>query len=85
MFLRKWPASFHRFFPGRRGRSEPRLDLHRFRPMVDLLEDRLAPSFIIVNTLADPQRAGDGLVSLRDAILASVKRISVDGSAVGTG
>jgi hypothetical protein len=48
------------------------------------LEDRLAPAFITVTTLAD-QSGVAGQVSLRDAIQASETQTSVDGSAAGTG
>ena len=43
------------------------------------------PTIITVTTLADQLNAGNGLVSLRDAIQASEKRTSVDGSVAGTG
>ncbi len=43
------------------------------------------PTVITVTTLSDQSNAGKGLVSLRDAILASETRTSVDGSVAGTG
>ena len=46
---------------------------------------KVTHKFITVTTLADQLRAGNGLVSLRDAIQASETQTSVDGSVVGTG
>ena len=85
MFLRKWSVLFRCTFRSRRGGSRPKLGLHRFRPIVELLENRLVPSIITVTTLTDPLKAGNGLVSFRDAILASGTHTSVDGCLVGTG
>jgi hypothetical protein len=45
----------------------------------------MKPTFITVTTLADTLRAGNGQVSLRDAVLASETHTSVDGSVAGTG
>jgi hypothetical protein len=58
---------------------------HRFVPMAELLEGRLAPATLIVNSLADNTPSGDGLVSLREAILASVNHTTDDLAQTGTG
>lgn len=51
---------------------------------LDWLEDRTAPALITVTTLSDAS-AGDGLVSLREAIQAANTDTSVDGSTAGSG
>src|SRR5262249_10024112 len=52
----------------------------RYRPALELLEDRLAPAMLTVNTLADS--TGGSQLSLRDAILA-VDGGSYSGPATG--
>jgi hypothetical protein len=43
--------------------------LRRFRPNLDILEDRFAPAQLTVNTLADgPANHGDALLTLREAV-----------------
>lgn len=51
---------------------------------IEQLEDRTTPSTIFVTSLAD-NTTTDGLVTLREAILAAENDISVDGSAAGSG
>ena len=50
----------------------------RFVPRLYLMEDRLAPAILTVNSLLDDTPAGDGLVTLREAILADVNRETDD-------
>jgi CSLREA domain-containing protein len=49
-----------------RGRRRP-----RWRPAVEQLEERAVPTAFTVNTLADENNPGDGLLSLREAITAA--------------
>jgi hypothetical protein len=67
----------------RRGKSrKPR---HWCRPTVEFLEVRLAPAILKVNSFADNTPPGDGLVSLREAISASVNQTMDDLGQTGTG
>src|ERR1700676_2833086 len=68
----------------RRGKSRPS-SRHRYVPTVELLEEKLAPAILSVNSLADNTPPGDGLVSLREAILASVNHTTDDLAQTGTG
>ena len=56
-------------------RQAPRL---RFVPRLDSMEDRLAPAILTVNSIADNTVASDGLVSLREAVAASVNLTKTD-------
>jgi CSLREA domain-containing protein len=56
----------------------------RFKPSVDLLEDRAVPATITVTSLADNLDA-DGQITLREAIQAANTDTSVDGSTTGAG
>jgi CSLREA domain-containing protein len=59
---------------------------HRLLSQVELLEDRLAPAnLLLVNSLLDNTTPGDGLVTLREAIRASVNRSMDDRFQTGTG
>jgi hypothetical protein len=67
----------------RRGKSrQPR---NWCRPTVEFLEVRLAPAILLVNSFADNTPSGDGLVSLREAISASVNHTMDDLGQTGTG
>lgn len=60
----------------------------RMRPALVGLEDRLAPAVITVTSLTDgplTSLAGDGQLSLREAIQAANTDASVDGSVAGNG
>src|SRR5207253_830470 len=64
--LNSWMAA--RFRRGPRSAGPGRLPSGRCRPTLELLENRLAPATLTVNTLADS--IGGSQLSLRDAILA---------------
>src|SRR5262249_44334456 len=71
--------------PVRPGTARPR---PRARLSLEALEGRLAPAVITVTSLADGTLtglAGDGKVSLREAVQAANTDKSVDGSAAGGG
>ena len=57
----------------------------RCLPRVEPLEDRLSPAVLTVNSLLDNSPAGDGLVTLREAVNASQGRGRTDLGATGTG
>lgn len=71
VLLRHLPWSTHRNRAGRAGRSRPhwRSAGHRpsFVPRLEVLEGRLTPAVLTVNTLAD-ETAADNVLSLREAI-----------------
>src|SRR5262245_27922467 len=56
----------------------------RFVPRAELLEDRLAPALLTVNSLADNTPSGDGLVTLREAISAAINHTTTDLGHTGT-
>jgi hypothetical protein len=56
---RNKPARRHICMKRRRG---------SFRPRIDLLEDRLAPAMLLVNTHMDLATSSPGVLSLREAI-----------------
>jgi hypothetical protein len=68
----------------RRGDSR-RASRPRFVPRLDVMEDRLAPAVLTVNSIADSTIASDGLVTLREAISASVNRTTTDLGQTGDG
>lgn len=76
------------FLKTSRSQRSPAARRHRgarvLRPLLEILEDRLAPATIVVTSLADNTTA-DGQVTLREAWQAAVTHTSVDGSATGTG
>jgi autotransporter-associated beta strand protein len=76
--LSSWIAALFRRAPRspRLGRSP----IRRYSPTLELLEDRLAPAMLTVNTLADS--IGGSQLSLRDAILA-IDGGSYSGPAIG--
>lgn len=55
------------------GTRNPR-PANRFRPQLEAMEDRAVPATFVVTTMADTVDAGDGVVSLREAILDSNAR-----------
>jgi hypothetical protein len=55
---------------GRKGVPAQKRKPSGFRPMAEILEDRLAPATITVTSFADNLTAGDGRVTLREAIQA---------------
>src|SRR5262249_22512564 len=55
----------------------------RVLPVVELLEDRLAPATLTVNSLADNTTSGDGLLTLREAIFSCNQGTLSDSSASG--
>src|SRR5262249_23045330 len=69
-------ASFLRrlFGSARRPESKP---VRRSRLAVEALEDRAVPAVLTVNSTADNTTAGDGFVTLREAILAANSAIDV--------
>jgi Dockerin type I domain len=58
---------------------------HRFRPRIQVLENRLAPALLTVNSLADNLTAGNGLVTLREAIIAANTDATTDLGQTGSG
>src|SRR4051812_14778741 len=72
----------------RRAPARPATPTTRPRLTLGVLEDRLAPAVITVNSLTDGPLAGladDGQVSLREALFAANTDASVDGSVAGSG
>jgi hypothetical protein len=63
----------------RRGKSR-QPSRRRYAPPLELLEDRLAPATLLVNSAAD-----SGTGTLRDAILASVSHVTDGLGQTGTG
>src|SRR5262245_9625032 len=61
-------SSFRRLFGSARPEPKP---VRRSRLAVEALEDRAVPAILTVNSTADDTTAGDGLVTLREAILAA--------------
>src|SRR5205823_2052067 len=62
-------AFLRSFFGSRRSSTSARAKRHSgFKPMVEMLEDRLVLSTFTVNTTHDELTAGDGKLSLREAI-----------------
>lgn len=57
----------------------------RRRPQLEALEDRTAPAVLTVNSLADNVTAGDGLVTLREAIIAANTDATTDLGQTGSG
>ncbi len=53
-----------------KGRNSQNRSRPRFKPCLELLENRLAPAVIMVTTAADDNTPNDGSVSLREAIQA---------------
>jgi len=68
----------------RRGKSRQATRL-RFVPRLDLMEERLAPAILAVNSLLDNSTANDSMVTLREAISASVNRTTTDLGQTGDG
>jgi hypothetical protein len=66
----------------RRGKSRQPLR-HRCVPRLELLEDRLAPATLVVNSPADNTTSGDHLLTLREAIRSVNQGSLVDSSASG--
>src|SRR5947209_7860115 len=63
-WLRSWLRPL-----GRSIKSRTRLDRRmRCRPLLEILEERLAPALLMVNSLADTTNSGD-MLTFRDAIL----------------
>ena len=67
----------------RSGRRSSDAARRRFRPTLEVLENRWLPS-ITVNTLADVVNPSDGVTSLREAIAASPAGGTIDFSVTGT-
>jgi hypothetical protein len=68
--------------------AEPSLRSNRRRnrpPSLDSLEDRVAPATLVVNSLSDSTPAGDGWVSLREAIAAANNNSTTDLGHTGSG
>src|SRR5262245_10718113 len=65
---------------GRRDRSR-QASRARFMPRLDLLEDRLAPATLVVNSSADNAAPADQLLTLREAILSVNQGSLMDSSA----
>ena len=80
---------FRRSRPGRRpahcGRTaHPFVSRYR-KPLFELLEDRRVLAVLTVNSAADNTTAGDGLVTLREAIIAANTDTATDGGGTGSG
>src|SRR5262245_57306584 len=73
--------SRRRFAPGPR----PRPPAARCRPAVEVLEDRVTPATLTVNSLADDTTTGNGLVTLREAIIAANTDTGTEGGGTGSG
>jgi hypothetical protein len=67
---RKLPVNTRSWIHSLFARNSPsvRKDLARFRPRLDLLENRLAPATLIVNSAADTAGDTDAYLSLREAV-----------------
>jgi CSLREA domain-containing protein len=72
----------HHRFPTRNVRKPRAGQPRRWRPQLELLEDRTAPAVFVVNSLTDTS-ATDGQLTLREAIQAATTNTSVDGSPTG--
>ena len=57
----------------------------RRKPLFELLEDRRLLAVLTVNTALDTTLAGDGLVTLREAIIAANTDTATDGGGTGSG
>jgi YDG domain len=66
----------------RRGKSRQASRL-RFVPRLDVMEDRLAPAILTVNSLLDNTIANDGLITLREAIAAANAGTNPNGGQTG--
>jgi hypothetical protein len=74
--------------PARRARSArvtPSQRTYRRKPLFELLEDRRMLAVLTVNTTSDTTMAGDGLVTLREAIIAANTDTATDGGGTGSG
>lgn len=69
----------------RRNRSARPLLLRNRKPLFELLEDRHLMAVLTVNSIADNTTSGDGLVTLREAIIAANTDGSTDGGGTGSG
>src|SRR5262249_47288551 len=71
----------------RRGKSRQPSRL-RYVPRLDILEERLAPATLVVNSHKDNTNSGDGYLTLREAILSvnqgSLRDLSASGQVTGT-
>src|SRR5262245_35712603 len=56
-----------------------------WRPLLEILEGRLAPAVLRVNSLLDNTISGNGLVTLREAIIAANNDTTTDLGETGSG
>src|SRR5262245_19845264 len=66
-------------------RGVKRVQRPRRSLLLEALEDRTTPAVLIVNSLLDNAIAGDGLVTLREAITAANTDGATDGGGTGSG
>src|SRR5688500_3999712 len=57
----------------------------RARPSLEVLEGRIVPANLLVNSLFDDMTPGDSLVTLREAIFAANNSTTTDLGQTGTG
>ncbi len=86
MLWASWLSNLRRRAFGTRTPREAARRERRRRPLgVERLESRVLPAVITVNSLADNTTAGDGLVTLREAIAAANTDGSTDQGETGSG
>src|SRR5437016_6131727 len=89
MPVRTWKRCLRNAWKKMIGRRKPlghyRPEFLRARPSLEVLEGRIVPANLLVNSLLDNTTSGDGLVTLREAVLASNNLSSTDLGQAGTG
>ncbi len=81
MLVNRLYSWWRRYLQPRRFRQRSRWTT----PLLEALERRIAPATLLVNSLLDNTTPGDGLVTLREAILASNNHTMDDLGQTGTG
>ena len=71
--------------PARQSRTARSFVSRRRKPLFELLEDRRLLAVLTVNTASDTTMAGDGLVTLGEAIIAANTDTATDGGGTGSG
>src|SRR5262245_15449185 len=85
MISRTWIRKLFGVSATRTVRKAPAWVRQPRRPRLEELEGRLAPATLTVNSFADNTTSGDGLVTLREAIIASETKTKDDLNQTGTG